>query len=551
MTRRTINGATLVWLCILAHPIGVAVCSTFWEPDHIGGSHLSLRPWYTLWQKDLHTSILWTGAVSVLASVVLSLHASVTAAYCRVATSRVRFILLLVVLIPVFTSALLRSFAAESLMGYGSAARTGALGCVLGWVGAAVHSKWSLLFGYMLVYYPFAVVAFWLDAAEVSESEIRAALDMGCTRAHAARALVWNALCDRMPRAIILFSALLAVDLLVPKIFAGGKWLVGGALLEFIHFRLDDSQTAFAVGFALVIVALVCPLVVCQAWRQVTRLQCMRITEARKWLDSKWFAVSWVAGSIMALWGPLVFIIWRSCIDLEVRYDMAVRMESPFVLLMRDSELWDAATTSLGVACTVAVLCSFTAVAIVAQLRYASCITTRVATMTWYSVVVLTIAACMPEIVIGLSSYTVFNRLNVASPLMRLIAAHVLLVMPMAIWIVYYCNLRIPLRYERDAVELGARGMATVWSISRVLLMRAGAMAGVVAFAFSFDDFVVAHFVRPAGTVTLPQYLGSMIRLRRGLAEVYAYTAIVILFLCSAGTAILISWRRRELVDSV
>ncbi|HEV7918388.1 MAG TPA: ABC transporter permease [Solirubrobacterales bacterium] len=110
----------------------------------------------------------------------------------------------------------------------------------------------------------------------------------------------------------------------------------------------------------------------------------------------------------------------------------------------------------------------------------------------------------VPGIVIGIALLAAFVAVDLRDAPLRLLAAHVVLVLPYSIRTVLASLARIDLSLEEAAMTLGA----TRWSAFRLVilpLMRPGIVAGMVfAAILSFDDIAVALFLVDAKSTTLP-----------------------------------------------
>src|SRR5882672_9696146 len=80
---------------------------------------------------------------------------------------------------------------------------------------------------------------------------------------------------------------------------------------------------------------------------------------------------------------------------------------------------------------------------------------------------------------------------------------------------------------EEAAQDLGATPLRTLWRVTIPLLYPAILAGGLLAFTFSFDDFVLTFFVAGAGSTTLPLLIFSMLRF--GVSPVVNAIATVML----------------------
>jgi putative spermidine/putrescine transport system permease protein len=110
----------------------------------------------------------------------------------------------------------------------------------------------------------------------------------------------------------------------------------------------------------------------------------------------------------------------------------------------------------------------------------------------------------VPGIVIGIALLIAFVAADIGKAPVRLVAAHILLVLPYSIRTVLASLSQIDPALEEAALTLGA----SRWSALRLIvlpLIGPGIIAGVLfALILSFDDIALALFLVDANTTTLP-----------------------------------------------
>jgi putative spermidine/putrescine transport system permease protein len=110
----------------------------------------------------------------------------------------------------------------------------------------------------------------------------------------------------------------------------------------------------------------------------------------------------------------------------------------------------------------------------------------------------------VPGIVIGIALLVAFVAVDIGEAPLRLVAAHVLLVLPYSIRTVLASLARMDPSLEEAALTLGA----SPWTAFRFVtlpLIKPGIMAGMAfGFILSFDDIAVSLFLVDANTSTLP-----------------------------------------------
>src|SRR4051794_17664322 len=110
----------------------------------------------------------------------------------------------------------------------------------------------------------------------------------------------------------------------------------------------------------------------------------------------------------------------------------------------------------------------------------------------------------VPGIVIGIALLIEFVTADLGDAPVRLVAAHVLLVLPYSIRTVLGSLAQIDPAIEEAALTLGASRMRSFWLV-KLPLIKSGIIAGTLfSLILSFDDIAIALFLVDANTTTLP-----------------------------------------------
>jgi spermidine/putrescine transport system permease protein len=126
---------------------------------------------------------------------------------------------------------------------------------------------------------------------------------------------------------------------------------------------------------------------------------------------------------------------------------------------------------------------------------------------------VLYIPLIMPPLVIGISLLLFFVAINLELGLLTILLAHVSFSLPLTTLVILARMQRLDRSLEEAAMDLGADEWTTLWRITLPLLKPGILAAALLAFPWSFNDFVVTFFVAGVGASTLPLRVYSMIRL--------------------------------------
>lgn len=118
----------------------------------------------------------------------------------------------------------------------------------------------------------------------------------------------------------------------------------------------------------------------------------------------------------------------------------------------------------------------------------------------------------VPGIISAVALYFLFARLQLVNTSLALVIAHSVGTVPMVVLIVAASLQAQNIRLEHAAASLGASRIATIWRIVLPLIRPALIVAGFFAFLGSFDEFVFSLFLSGPNTMTLPIKMWSGIR---------------------------------------
>jgi spermidine/putrescine transport system permease protein/putrescine transport system permease protein len=126
--------------------------------------------------------------------------------------------------------------------------------------------------------------------------------------------------------------------------------------------------------------------------------------------------------------------------------------------------------------------------------------------------ILMLVPLVVPEIVTGISSLLIFSQLGVALSFWTIVLAHITFSISYVTIVVRARMASISQEVEEAAMDLGA----TRWQSVRLVLVPAlwpsVIAAGLLTFAFSFDDFVLSFFTTGEDLQPLPVRIWSAIR---------------------------------------
>lgn len=141
-----------------------------------------------------------------------------------------------------------------------------------------------------------------------------------------------------------------------------------------------------------------------------------------------------------------------------------------------------------------------------------------------------------PEIVFGISALIFFVQAGIPLGLTTILIAHVVFNASVVALIVRARVVGMGEEFEEASYDLGAGPISTFRQVTLPRLTPAILAGGLLAFTFSFDDFITSFFVSGAGTTTLPLRIFSSLRF--GISPVVNATAVMMLVLTLAAIII-------------
>ena len=177
-----------------------------------------------------------------------------------------------------------------------------------------------------------------------------------------------------------------------------------------------------------------------------------------------------------------------------------------FGAVLRDSETLAAVETSFRIALTAAVLSVVLGTLGAVGMRRAR----RWLTATFDGLAYLTLVT--PVIVLGIASLLSYVLVGIPRGATTVALTHTVFDASIVALIVRARMATFSADEEEAAADLGAGRWATFFQVTLLRLGPAIAAGGLLAFTFSWDDYVVASFVAGPETTTLPLFIYSQIR---------------------------------------
>ncbi len=134
-----------------------------------------------------------------------------------------------------------------------------------------------------------------------------------------------------------------------------------------------------------------------------------------------------------------------------------------------------------------------------------------------------------PEIVVAIASLLYFVSLSIDLGLPTIVVTHAVYNTSIVTLIVATRLAGMDHTLEEASADLGATPFGTFWQVTLPQLFPAVLAGALLAFTFSFDDFILSFFVSGVGSTTLP--LNLFARLRFGVSPIINAVAATMLSL--------------------
>src|SRR5919204_3382931 len=227
--------------------------SAFWQVDSFTGKvlhHWTFSNFQSLYQESVYREIalrtLWMAAAVTVTDIVLAIPLAYFMA--RVAPARLRAVLFVAVLLPLWSSYLVRIYAWRTIL-----AKNGALNWALNGIGlpdaGLAYTNWAMWIVFSYVWLPFMILPVYAALERIPQSYIEASGDLGARGWRTLRSVILPLAVPGVIAGSIFTFSLTLGDFITPA-------LVGGAGSSFIGDKLGGQigqpNVPFAAAFATV-----------------------------------------------------------------------------------------------------------------------------------------------------------------------------------------------------------------------------------------------------------------------------------------------------------
>ncbi len=448
---------------------------------------------------DAYLQSLQVAAISTFCCLLIGYPLAWAVAHSKPST---RNILLLLVILPSWTSFLIRVYARMGIL-----KNNGVLNNFLLWLGVIdqpltiLHTNLAVYIGIVYAYVPFMVLPIYTALIRIDYSLVEAALDLG------ARPLktFFTVIVPLTKGGIIAGSMLVFIpavgEFVIPELLGGPDSIMIGRVLWQEFFNNRDWPVASAVAIIMLLLLIV-PIMWFHKHQQKkrgrTRMNNLPVVRSPRRI------VILLLGFTF-LYAPMLMLVIYSFNSSKLVTVWAGWSTRWYGELLRD----DAMMSAVGLSLTIAA-CAATAAAVLGTI--AAVVLVRFGRFRGSNgfAFMITAPLVMPDVITGLSLLLLFVALAHAigwpadRGMLTIWLAHVTFCTAYVAVVISSRLRELDRSIEEAAMDLGATPLKVFFVITLPMIMPAIISGWLLAFTLSLDDLVIASFVSGPGATTLP-----------------------------------------------
>ena len=251
----------LLGLCFLV-PFGIIVCYSFWETiDYAVVHHWTLDNYRYFFSVSAYVSTMWWTLVVAVIATAFAIGLAFPFAYwlSRYSPKRLRTVLLVLVIVPFWSSYLLRVYSWLTILG-----QQGIINRFLQWAGITNHPLGVFLYDrpavilvLVYLYFPFGALTLYSSIDNFDWNQLRAAMDLGASPLQAIFRILVPQIKPGIITAIIFVFIPILGEYLTPQIVGGtGGVMIGNLIANFFQEAEYTRGAAISLLVAAFIVLL-------------------------------------------------------------------------------------------------------------------------------------------------------------------------------------------------------------------------------------------------------------------------------------------------------
>ena len=243
-------------------PLGIIVCYSFWETiDYSVVHHWTFDNYHYFFSVTAYVSTMWATLWVAVAATVLAIGLAFPFAYwlSRYVPRRLRTPLLVLVIVPFWSSYLLRVYSWLTILG-----EKGVINRFLQWAGITHHPLGVFLYDrpavilvLVYLYFPFGALTLYSSIERFDWNQLRAAMDLGASPLRAIFRILVPQIRPGIITAVIFVFIPILGEYLTPQIVGGtGGVMIGNLIVNFFQSAEYTRGAAASLLIAAFIVAL-------------------------------------------------------------------------------------------------------------------------------------------------------------------------------------------------------------------------------------------------------------------------------------------------------
>src|SRR5213592_3852301 len=243
-------------------PLGLIVAYSFWQTvDYNVVHHWTVDNYRYFFSVSTYVSTMWATIWVAVAATAATIAIAFPFTYwlVRYVPRSVQRLLLVLVILPFWTSYLLRVYSWLNILGDG-----GAINRFLQWIHLTDHpvsfflyDRPAVILVLVYLYFPFAVLTLYASLERFDWNQFRAAMDLGATPATAVRRILLPQIRPGITTAVIFVFIPILGEYLTPQLVGGAKGvMIGNLIVNFFQGAQYTRGAAAALLIAGLIVVL-------------------------------------------------------------------------------------------------------------------------------------------------------------------------------------------------------------------------------------------------------------------------------------------------------
>jgi ABC-type spermidine/putrescine transport system permease subunit I len=243
-------------------PLGIIVCYSFWETiNYSTVHHWTTGNYRYFFSVTAYVSTMWATLWVSLAATALAIGLAFPFAYwlSRYVPKRLRTPLLVLVIVPFWSSYLLRVYSWLTILG-----EKGVLNRFLQWTGITSHPLGAFLYDrpavilvLVYLYFPFGALTLYSSIERFDWNQLRAAMDLGASPLKAIFRILVPQIQPGIITAVIFVFIPILGEYLTPQIVGGtGGVMIGNLIVNFFQSAEYTRGAAASLLIALFIIVL-------------------------------------------------------------------------------------------------------------------------------------------------------------------------------------------------------------------------------------------------------------------------------------------------------